>query len=97
MTTRWKAPKGFKLTRHEGYQINNRGQRISDETREDRRTLMPDGAILVVHFDEAEPFREDTDNEFGASGWSPNATLKPIKDGQVPPVYELNVKEEGKR
>jgi hypothetical protein len=92
MTTRWKAPTGFKLTRHDGYQLNDRGQRISDATRDDRRNPMPDGAILVVHYNDAEPFYPDT-HANGESGWSPNATLEPIKDGQVPPAYTLELKE----
>jgi len=92
--SKWKAPAGWKLTRHEGYTINNRGQRISPETRPNRRALMPDGAISVVHFNDAEPFYADKHAVSGEEGWSPNAELKPIKDGVIPPVYTLEKKGE---
>lgn len=93
--SKWKAPAGWKLTRHEGYTINNRGQRLSNETRRpERRILMPDGAIHVVHFNEDEPFYPDKHAVNGEEGWSPNAELRPIKDGEVPPVYTLHQKEE---
>lgn len=90
--TKWRAPKGWKLKRHEGYTINYAGMRIDKATRPARRRLMPDGQVMVVHFDESEPFYPDT-HASGESGYSPKAVLKPIQDGVVPPVYTLNKKE----
>jgi hypothetical protein len=53
----WKAPKGYTLEVHEGYFIDGRGFRVSDEQMDDpKRGLMPDGQIEVLWFNEDEPF-----------------------------------------
>lgn len=90
--TKWKAPRGWRLVKHDGYTINHLGMRIDKHTRPDRTRLMPDGQVEVVHFDEDEPFYPDT-HANGIEGYSPRASLKPIQDGVVPPVYTLHQKE----
>lgn len=78
--SKWKAPEGFVLTRHEAYQINSKGFRAAEGD-----ALMPDGQLHVAHFDEDEPFTANN---------SPNVQLLPIKDGWVPPVYMLHAEDD---
>lgn len=74
------------------------------------RPLMPDGAIDVLWFDEDEPFVETENDGMGPNasdeakdaaragkplkGWNPNVTVKPIKDGWMPPSYTLTKKDD---
>jgi hypothetical protein len=89
----WAPPKGWVLTRHEGYYINHQGVRLADGMRAEHLTQMPDGSIDVAWFDEDQPFYEDKNMKpgpgYGEEGFSPNVTLLPIKDGYVPPQYHL--------
>jgi len=85
-----KAPKGFVLTRHEGYWLDQRGFRVD---KPDEHVLMNDGVIGVAWFNEEEPFVAATSPE-GEEGYSPNVQVLPITDGWVPPVYTLHTKEE---
>lgn len=89
----WEPPKGWVLTRHDGYYINAQGFRLTDGMRADHQAPMPDGQLDVAWFDEDQPFYEDKNMKpgpgFGFEGWSPNVTLLPIQDGFVPPQYHL--------
>lgn len=107
--TKWKAPDGYVLARHEGTYVNNRGFGVkSRDAVTDARPLMADGAIEVLWFDEAEPFVESSNDGMGPhasdeakraarageplTGWNPNVTSKPIRDGWMPPSYTLTKK-----
>jgi hypothetical protein len=108
--TKWKAPAGHVMHRHEGTYINNRGFGIKDNNPPPNRPLMPDGTIDVLWFDEDEPFVWKANDGMGPNasehakdmaragtpleGWHCNVTSKPIKDGWMPPVYTLHLKEE---
>lgn len=84
-----KAPKGFVLTKHEGYHIDHRGFRIPEGV---ERPLMPDGQIGVAWFNDDEPFIAAEKD--GVEGYSPNCQVLPIVDGWAPHVYTLHTKEE---
>lgn len=81
MATKWKAPDGFVLNKHEGYHLNEKGFAAAS----DDEPRMADGRIGVAWFNDDEPFAEDN---------SPNVNVLPITDGWVPPVYTLHSKEE---
>lgn len=105
----WQAPEGYVLTEHPGYYVNIRGFRVDDVNPTDR-ALMPDGTIEVLWWNEDEPFVWKVNDGSGANasqeakdaaaagtplaGYSPNTTTRPIKDGWVPPTYQLHSAEE---
>lgn len=80
MATKWKAPKGFVLGKHEGYTINTKGFRAAEGDEP-----MQDGRLGVAWFNDDEPFDETN---------SPNVQILPISDGWVPPVYTLHSTDE---
>lgn len=80
MAAKWKAPEGFVVTKHPGYQMNTKGFRAAKGD-----DPMPDDGLLVAHFKDSKPFTSDN---------SPNVELLPIADGWVPPVYTLHTEEE---
>lgn len=84
-----KAPKGFVLTRYEGYWLNSEGFRADNP---EGVELMNDGVLGVAWFNEDEPFVAAEKD--GLIGYSPNIQVLPITDGWVPPVYTLHSKEE---
>lgn len=83
MATKWKAPKGFVVTKLPGYHMNAKGFQAAKGD-----PLMFDGQIGVAWFDESEPFVED------GEGFSPNVQILPIVDGWVPPVFTLHTEKE---
>lgn len=93
MALDWKAPRGFVLSRHEGYRINDKGFVLAAGD-----TPMPDGQIDVAWPNEDAPFYEDENHKpgpgLGMKGWTPDVELRPIKDGYVPPVYRLHHEDE---
>lgn len=84
----WKVPKGYTLTRTEGYVVRADGYKANAG-----EEPMPDGQIDVAWYDEDEPFYADENNKpgpgHGMKGYSPNVELRPIRDGFVPPHYHM--------
>jgi hypothetical protein len=99
----WKVPKGYTLTRYEGYHVDGRG--LMSEGSDPRHGLMADGRMEVPHFVESEPFVWEENDGRGAfasieakkaalegnpiAGWNPNVVLLPIEDSWMPPQFVL--------
>lgn len=103
MASDWKPPEGYTLTVIPGHVMDARGMAAAGS--DPRRGIMPDGATMVLHFDEDEPYVWEENNGRGPmasqeardaakagkplAGWNPNAVEVPISGGWVPDQYVL--------